>query len=108
MRCGIGSTTSRCLNVEKSWHFKRLTVNHVYYPLAKSSGRIYQLLKALKAKGGDRKTKLFQFLSEIGARALRFQLGRVTEMAESSTDKSIYEKKINDRFGEQPELALFA
>lgn len=45
------------------------------------------LLKALKAKGGDQKTKLFRFLNQIGARALRIQLGRVQEMAESSPDK---------------------
>jgi hypothetical protein len=90
----------------KPWHFKSLTVRHVYYPLAKSSGRIYELLKALKAKDGDRAKKLFQFLNEIGARALRIQLGRVLEMAESSSDKYVYENKIADRFGGQIELEL--
>ena len=44
------------------------------------------------------------FLNEIGARALRMQLGRVLEMAESSPDRLAYEKKIVDRFGGQPEL----
>jgi len=47
------------------------------------------LLKALKAKDGDRAKKLFQFLNDIGARALRIQLGRVLEMAESSPDKFV-------------------
>lgn len=90
----------------KPWHFKHLTVNHIYYPLAKSSGKLYGLLKALKAKDGDKQKKLFQFLNEIGARALRMQLGRVLEMCESSPDKGTYEAKIVDRFGGQQELDL--
>jgi hypothetical protein len=85
----------------KPWQFKHLTVNHIYYPLAKSSGKLYGLLKALKAKDGDKQKKLFQFLNEIGARALRMQLGRVLEMCESSCDKSAYEAKIVERFGGQ-------
>src|SRR5579863_7858193 len=48
----------------------------------------------------------YQFLNEIGARALRMHLGRVLEMAESSPDKLNYEKKVNERFGDQPELDL--
>ncbi len=64
------------------------------------------MLKALKSKDGDRAKKLFQFLNEIGARALRIQLGRVLEMAESSADKYAYESKIADRFGGQKELEL--
>lgn len=90
----------------KPWHFKYLTVRHIYYPLAQSSGRIYTLLKALKANDGDRKKKLFQFLNEIGARALRMHLGRVLEMAESSADKFSYEGRIAARFGGQTELDL--
>jgi hypothetical protein len=90
----------------KPWHFKSLTVRHVYYPLAKSNGRILELLKALKSKDGDRTKKLFQFLNVIGARALRIQLGRVLEMAESSPDKFTYENKIAERFGGQKELEL--
>jgi hypothetical protein len=90
----------------KSWHFKHLTVKHIYFPLAQSNGRILELVRALKARDGDRKKKLFQFLSEVGARALRIQLGRVLEMSESSVDKVEYEKKITDRFGTQKELEL--
>jgi len=92
----------------KPWQFKHLTVRHIYYPLAKSNGKIYELLKAIKAKDGDRQKKLFQFLNEIGARALRIQLGRVLEMSESSADKSAYECKIIERFGGQQELELVA
>ena len=90
----------------KPWHFKHLTVKHTYYPLAQSSGKVLQLLRALKAGKGDRNKKLFQFLREIGARALRIQLGRVLEMAESSQNKSAYEKKTVERFGGQQEFGL--
>lgn len=92
----------------KPWHFKYLTVRHIYHPLAKSSGKIYALLKALKARDGDRQKKLFQFLNEIGARALGRHLGRVLEMAESSRDRHSYEHKIIERFGGQHELELMA
>ncbi|MGA3334967.1 MAG: P63C domain-containing protein [Terracidiphilus sp.] len=88
----------------KPWLFKNLTVRHVYFPLAKSNGKLYELLKALKSKDGDRQKKLFQFLNEIGARALRMQIGRVLEMSESSPDRWTYEKKIVERFGGQQEL----
>jgi hypothetical protein len=90
----------------KPWHFKHLTVRHIYHPLAQSSGKIYALLKALKAKDGDRAKKLFQFLNAIGARALRIHLGRVLEMAEASPDKLSYERRIVQRFGGQQELDL--
>ncbi len=88
----------------KPWHFKILTVRDIYHPLARSYGKILMLLKALKAQGGNRQKKLFQFLNEIGARALRIHLGRVLEMAESSADKHEYERKIVQRFGGQQEL----
>jgi hypothetical protein len=90
----------------KPWQLRHLTVKHIYYPLAKSNGKIFELVKALKAKDGDRNTKLFQFLNEIGARALRIQLGRVLEMAESSATLAEYQQKTIDRFGGQTELAL--
>jgi hypothetical protein len=70
--------------------------------LTKSNGKILELLKAIRSKDGDRRKKLFQFLNEIGARAWCIQLGRVLEMAESSTDKFAYERKITERFGGQP------
>jgi len=88
----------------KPWQFRHLTVRHVYYPLAKSNGKILTLCRALKAADGDQSKKLFQFLNGIGARALRIQLGRVLEMAESSPNRTEYEKKIIDRFGGQREL----
>jgi hypothetical protein len=90
----------------KPWQFKHLTVRHIYYPLAKSNGKIYQLIKALKSAGGNRQSKLFQFMSEVGTKALRFHIGRVAEMAEDSPDKDAYERRIARRFGEQQELEL--
>lgn len=90
----------------RSWHFKHLTVRHIYYPLAKSNGKIIELLRALKLNDGDREKKLFQFLNEVGARALRMQLGRVLEMTESSKTRTEYENKISERFGGQQELVL--
>ncbi len=90
----------------RPWHFKHLTVNHVYTPLAKSNGKILDLLRAEKERGGKRHKKLFQFLNEIGARALRMHLGRILEMAESSASKVDYERRVARRFGDQLELDL--
>lgn len=84
----------------RSWKHKHLTVDHVYYPLAKSDGRLLQLLREAKSKDADGNgKKLFQFLNEVGTRALRIHLGRVLEMAESSPDIQTYEAKIAERFG---------
>lgn len=88
----------------RPWQFMHLTVNHIYIPLANSNGKILELLRALKASGGDRRTKLFQFLNEVGARALRTQIGRVWEMADDSTTRGEYEARIHRRFGGQQEF----
>ena len=88
------------------WEFKRLTNEHIYYPLAKSQGRILTLMRISKSNGGDRRKKLFQFLNDIGTRALRMQLGRILEMAESSESRLEYERKFADRFGDQIPLPL--
>jgi hypothetical protein len=90
----------------RSWHMKHLTVNHIYIPLANSNGKLLELLRTLKANDGERKKKLFQFLNEIGARALRMHLGRVLEMCESSASKQEYEAKVVARFGGQQQLDL--
>ena len=88
----------------KPWQFMHLTVKHIYFPLAKSNGKLLELMRALKSQDGDRKKKLFQFLNDVGARALRMQIGRVLEMAESSQFPPEYEAKIVARFGGQQEL----
>lgn len=87
----------------KPWQFMHLTRRHVYYPLAKSSGKILELLRALRERDQDKK-KLFQFLNEVGTRALRMHMGRVLEMAESSGSPQEYEQRIVDRFGGQREI----
>jgi hypothetical protein len=45
----------------KPWHFKHLTVRHIYHPLAKSSGKILTLLRALKSSDGDRQKSFSNF-----------------------------------------------
>lgn len=89
----------------KPWQLMHLTRRHVYYPLAKSSGKILELLRALRDRDPGKK-KLFQFLNDIGTRALRMHMGRVLEMAESSGTKEEYEAKVVQRFGGQQELEL--
>ena len=83
----------------RNWKHKHLTLDHIYFPLAKSDGKLLALLRDAKSNNEDRNKKLFQFLNEIGARALRVQLGRVLEMAESSEIAESYEAKIETRFG---------
>jgi hypothetical protein len=90
----------------RPWQFKKLTVEHIYYPLAQSSGKILELARANKAAGGDRRKKLLQFLSDIGTRALRMHMGRVVEMADDSPDQATYEARIKKRFGSQLEFDL--
>lgn len=91
----------------KPWQFMHLTRRHIYFPLAKSNGKILDLLRALRAKEGEQKRYLFQFLNEIGSRALTLQIGRVLEMADAAKDdQAAYEKKIVERFGGQQELDL--
>lgn len=90
----------------RSWKNLHLTIDHVYTPLAKSDGKLLGILRDARRNSGKRADKLFQFLNEIGARALRIQLGRVLEMAEDSATKEAYEKRINDRFGRQRSLVL--
>jgi hypothetical protein len=77
--------------------------DHIYYSLAQSSGKILELLRANKAKGGDRTKKLFQFLNKIGT--IR-HLGRVQEIAEDSTTRWEYEAWIAKRFGFEQQLEL--
>ncbi len=85
----------------KPWKFKHLTVNHVYTPLAKSNGKIHKLTQAQKAKSGDKNKRLHEFLSEIGVKALRQQLGQLLGIAQVSKDQEEYERHVNNIFGDQ-------
>lgn len=90
----------------KSWKNKHLTIDHVYHPLAKSDGKLLALLREAKENTGERSKKLFQFLNEVGARALRMHMGRLLEMAETSKTKEEYESKIVERFGGQQSMSF--
>jgi hypothetical protein len=88
------------------WKFAHLTVEQVYHPLAKSNGRILQLVRAQKAKGRDRYRKLHQFLSDIGVKALRTHLGQLLGIAQLSETRAAYEKNFEKVFKEQIPLNL--
>jgi hypothetical protein len=91
---------------QRSWKDMHLTINHVYYPLAKSDGKLLSLLREARNSAGDKNAKLFQFLNLVGARALRFQLGRVYDVAQNAESIEEYEREISKRFGGQPMLTL--
>jgi len=83
------------------WKFKHLTVNHVYVPLAKSNGKIHDLVKAERATSGKPWNKLHQFLADVGVKALRTHLGQLLGIAQISKDKDEYERHVNNIFGDQ-------
>lgn len=88
----------------KPWKFKQLTVDHVYYPLANSNGKVYQLTQAQRERSAKRHQKLHQFLSDIGVKALRQHLGQLLGIARISGDRSEYEGYFRKLFGNQPSL----
>ena len=77
----------------KPWKFMHLTMSQVYFPLANSKGRLQELLVSQR-KGSEqsRRKKLFQFLTDIGTKALRTHLGQLL---------GIYESNVNKVFGTQ-------
>jgi hypothetical protein len=84
----------------RPWKFRTLTIDHVYMPLAKSSGKLLELTRARRARNkNDRWKKLHQFLSEIGVKALRTHLGRLLGMAEASETVDEYERLVEKKFG---------
>ena len=88
----------------KPWKFKHLTVNHVYKPLARSNGKVYDLTSTQRAKSGKRHEKLHQFLSEIGVKALRQHLGQLLGVARIAKDSGEYERYFRRLFGQEPGL----
>jgi len=88
----------------RPWKAKFLTIDHVYHPLARSSGKILELTRALKANGGDRSAKLHTFLSELGVKALRTHLGQLLGIAGISKSAQEYEQHVRTLFGDQPDL----
>ena len=88
----------------KPWKFKHLTMGHVYMPLARSNGKILELTQALRSASNERWKKLHQFLSDIGVKALRTQLGQTLGIAQVSDTKEQYEANIQRVFGDQMDL----
>jgi hypothetical protein len=88
----------------RPWKFQHLTCDQVYRPLAKSNGRVLELTQAQRVQSGERYKKLHQFLSDIGVKALRNQLGQLLGIARISKDQTEYEKHFETLFGEQPDL----
>lgn len=88
----------------KPWKFMHLTVDQVYRPLAKSNGKILELTKTQRTNNNARYKKLHQFLSEIGVKALRTQLGQLLGIARISQSKDEYEGYFQRLFGEQYKL----
>lgn len=88
----------------KPWKFMHLTISHVYHPLARSSGRILQLMQAQRANSDERNKRLFQFLSEVGIKALRTHLGQLLGIARISRTKEQYEDHVQTLFGDQPDF----
>jgi hypothetical protein len=87
--------------ISKNWKGMHLTLDHVYYPLAKSQGRILKLARgARNASEEPRRKKLHQFLSEVGVKALRTHLGQVLGVARISKTKEQYEDNIQMLFGD--------
>jgi hypothetical protein len=88
----------------KPWKFKYLTIQHVYEPVAQSHGKVYLLTQAVRAGSGQRWKKLHQFLSEIGVKALRTQLGQTLGIAQVSDTREAYEANMERVFGRQKDL----
>lgn len=90
----------------RPWEFKFLTIDHIYKPLAKSSGKVFTLAKESKKAHGERTDKVHQFLSEIGVKALRTQVGKVTGIASVSKTREEYERHISEQIHGQRALDL--
>jgi P63C domain len=88
----------------KPWKFKHLTIEHVYRPVAKSNGKVLELTRALRAASNERWKRLHQFLSAIGVKALRTQLGQTLGIAQISETAEQYEAYIERAFGDQGDL----
>lgn len=86
------------------WKFMHLTNQQVYEPLARSQGKIRELIMAQKAASGDRRKRLHQFLAEVGVKALRTHLGQLLGIAQVSKNEKEYEKHVVAIFGGQQEM----
>lgn len=81
----------------RPWEFRYLTIDHIYKPLANSHGKVFDLAKSNKAENGERSDKIHQFLSEVGVKALRTQVGKIMGIASVSENREQYEKFISEK-----------
>ncbi|MFJ4587909.1 P63C domain-containing protein [Pseudomonas moraviensis] len=90
----------------RPWEFKYLTIDHIYKPLARSHGKVFDLAKASKQVNGEKGDKVHMFLSEIGVKALRTQIGKIIGIATVSDSRAEYEKYIAEKIYGQQSLDL--
>lgn len=90
----------------RPWEFRYLTIDHIYKPLARSHGKVFDLAKSNKATNGERGDKIHQFLSEIGVKALRTQVGKIMGIASVSETRADYERFISEKVYGQRQLPL--
>ncbi len=88
----------------RPWKFKHLTIEQVYRPLARSNGKLHELVVAQRAAKNERWKKLHQFFSEIGVKALRTHLGQLLGIAQTSASQGEYESHVERIFGIQQQL----
>lgn len=87
----------------RPWEFRYLTIDHIYKPLANSYGKVFNLAKSSKSSHGEKGDKIHQFLSEVGVKALRTQVGKIMGIATVSDTREQYEKYISEKiYGQQP------
>jgi len=86
----------------RPWEFKYLTIDHIYKPLARSQGKVFDLAKSSKQANGEKGDKVHMFLSEVGVKALRTQIGKIIGIATVSDNREEYEKYIAEKiYGQQ-------
>lgn len=90
----------------RPWEFRHLTIDHIYKPLANSHGKVFDLAKGSKAAKGEKGDKIHQFLSEIGVKALRTQVGKIMGIATVSETRQEYERYISEKVYGQGTLPL--
>lgn len=92
----------------RNWKLMYLTMDHIYYNVAKSKGKIKELLRIKQeANKGKRKRKLHEFLlAETGIPALRETITQVTTAARLSNSEEDYEANMEKLFGKMDELKI--
>lgn len=87
----------------RPWEFRYLTIDHIYRPLANSHGKVFDLARSSKSTNGEKGDKIHQFLSEVGVKALRTQVGKIMGIATVSESREEYERYISEKvYGQRP------